>query len=632
MLQKIRDRITGWVAGLIFFFIAVAFALWGIDIGGANQNFVAKVNGDDISLSQFRRQYQSRLIRLQQLYQIDLPDELRDAEEVRLLEQFIEREVVRQQAERRGFRVGDDQLSEELRNRPEFQIDGEFSLDRYRAQLASAGQSSAFFEETFRGDMQMGQLVNGLNSSAFTLPSEFDKTFELQNETRDIGYLVIPAQGFLDTEGVEEDAIQTYYDEHLDEFVSEETVDISYIEFAPSDYLEDVDVTEQEIRDEYDATIGNYQTPEQRDSRHILIATGDRSEEEAEQLAASILERINNGEDFAELAKEFSDDPGSGAEGGSLGWAEAQVYVGAFRDALFSMQDQEIRGGVKSEFGYHIIQMLGTRGGDTKPFDDVRAEIEAGLREARAIDRVEELTEEVRDLSYSSLDSLAPVADEFGLELKTLEGITRGGGDGIAQNQDVTQSVFNDAVLFDNENSDLIEMEDDRFVVLRVQDHHEAQTLPLEEVRDQVVEILANRIAQDEARRIGNELLERLQVGEAWSEVTAGTEYEGQKAVKSTRTQEGIPREVLTDAFSRPQSPEGGAVFDGISLANGDYAIYSMVNPRPGDASNLNAEQRSNRKQQLTQGSGNSELTAYVGDLRDVANVVVNQDQLAQNQ
>ncbi|MEM7280350.1 MAG: hypothetical protein AAF438_01780, partial [Pseudomonadota bacterium] len=298
----------------------------------------------------------------------------------------------------------------------------------------------------------------------------------------------------------------------------------------------------------------------------------------------------------------------------------------------FSMEDQEIRGEVKSEFGYHIIQMLGARGGDTKPFDDVRAEIEAGLRETRAIDRVEDLKEEVRDLSYSSVDSLEPVADELGLELKSLPGITRGGGEGIAQNQDVIQSVFNDAVLFDNENSDLIEMEDGRFVVLRVQDHHEAQTLPLEEVRDQVVEILANRTAQDEARRVGTELLERLRGGEAWSAVTEDTEYQAQKAVKSTRTQGGIPREVLTDAFSRAQRPEGGAVFDGVSLANGDYAIYSMVNPRPGDASSLNAEQRNNRKQQLTQGAGSSELTAYVGDLRDVAKVVVNQDQLAQNQ
>ena len=632
MLQKIRDRITGWVAGLIFFFIAVAFALWGIDIGGANQNFVAKVNGEDISLSQFRRVYQSRLNQLQQIYQTDLPDQYRNAEELRVLEQFIEQEVVRQHADKRGFRIGDEQLTEELRLRPEFQIDGEFSLDRYRAQLASAGQSSAFFEQSFRNDMQMVQLVSGVNSTAFVLPSEFTKTFELRNETRDIGYLLVPADGFKDPEAITEEAVQAYYDDHQDEFVSEETVDIDYIELAPNDYVEDVDVTEDDIRAEYDSTLGNYETPEQRDSRHILISTGDRSDEEAEQLAADLLERINSGEDFAELAKEFSDDPGSGAEGGNLGWAEAQVYVGAFRDALFSMTEDEVRGGVKTEFGYHIIQMLGRRGGETKSFDSVRAEIEAGLRERRAVDRVEELKEEVQELAYSSLDSLEPVAEQFGLELKPLNGITRAGGEGIAANRAVIDSVFNDAVLFDNENSDLIEMDDGRFVVLRVRDYNEVQTLPLEEVRDQVTEILAQRDAEDKAREAGSALLERLQAGESWDQVTSDTEYESQKAVKSTRSQPGIPSAVLADAFAQAQAPDGSAVFRGVSLADGGYAIYSMVNPRPGDATSLTAEQRNTQTEQQIQRTGNTELTAFVGELRDSASIVVNQEQLDQNQ
>ncbi len=632
MLQKIRDRITGWVAGLIFFFIAVAFALWGIDIGGSNQNFVAKVNGDDISLSQFRRSYQSRLNRLQQIYQTELPDQLRNAEELRLLEQFIEREVVRQHADQRGFRVGDEQLTEELRVRPEFQIDGEFSLDRYRAQLASVGQSSAFFEESFRGDMQMGQLVNGLNSTSFVLPSEFTKVFELRNETRDIGYLVVPAAGFKNVDNVTPEAIQIYYDDHQDEFVSEEKVDIDYIELAPNDYVEDVDVTEDEIRAEYESTIANYETPEQRDSRHILISTADRSEEEAEALATDLLTRINGGEDFGELAKEFSDDPGSGAEGGNLGWAEAQVYVGAFRDALFSMTEEEVRGGVKSEFGYHIIQMLGRRGGETKPFDSVSAEIEAGLRERRAIDRVETLKEEVQDLAYSSLDSLEPVADEFGLELKALDGITRVGGEGIAANQAVIESVFNDAVLFDNENSDLIEMDDGRFVVLRVREYHEVQTLPLEGVRDDIADILAQRDAEDEAREVGSALLARLREGESWDQVTADTDYEAKKAVKSTRSQAGIPSAILADGFAQAQRPDGEAVYRGVALADGGYAIYSMVNPRPGDATALTAEQRNNQEEQQAQRTGNTELTAFVGDLRDSASVVVNQEQLDQNQ
>ena len=605
MLQKIRDHLTGWVAGFIFFVIAVAFVLWGIDIGGANRNFIAKVNGDEVSISQFRRQYQNRLNRLQQAYQDQVPDQLRAMTESQLLEQFIEREVIRQQAQNRGYRVGNDALRKELQSRPEFQVEGSFSYDRYQAQLISNSLTSTGYEAAFRGELQTTQLMGGVSATAFVTPSELLQAYRLQNETREVGYLLVPANTYKETISVEESAIQEYYDSHLDEFVSQETVDLDFVQLRLEDYVEDVDVTEEDVLALYSED--QYKTPEQRDSRHILVSNADRSDEDALKLADELLDRINAGEDFGDIAKEYSDDSGSGAEGGNLGWAEGKVYVGAFRDALFGMDVDETRGAVKSEFGYHIIQLLGVRGGGTKSFESVRAELEQQAREGLAADRITDLRDEVRDRSYES-DNLDSVAEEFDLELKQLDGVGRSGAAGIGADRNVIDAAFSTAVLLDNENSDLIDLEDGSVVVLRVRQHNEVETQPLDIVRDQVTEILLQRAAADQATTVAQGLLERLKTGETWESVTEGTELTFTPPVAITRQQAGVPGAVASAAFKMTKSAEGKTQYDGSPLANGDYAIFSVSNTIPGDFANLASEERDGQKAQSVQRIGMSTL------------------------
>ncbi|HEY8540338.1 MAG TPA: SurA N-terminal domain-containing protein, partial [Steroidobacteraceae bacterium] len=340
MLQTIRDKIaSGWFAVVIIAVIAIVFVFWGIDFQASTPSYAVKVNGERIDAQTVQRAWQRQLSQLQQMIRDELPPELMRAQQRAVLDQFVQRTLLRQRAEDFGYRVSDDVLFERLQQMPEFQADGKFSAARYNAILRQAGLTPPQFEADLATALLISQVQEAIVDSSFVLPYELERRYVLEREERELDYVLIAANSFADRVQVTDEQIQAWYDSHQSDYMLPETVDLEYVEVTREVAEASVEVTEAALKDYYESVKERFQTQERRRARHILITAEDGLDDAAaEKRAAEIAEQARAGENFEELARKYSKDPGSAQQGGDLGWAERGMFVGPFEEALFSMQ------------------------------------------------------------------------------------------------------------------------------------------------------------------------------------------------------------------------------------------------------------------------------------------------------
>lgn len=628
MLQTIRDKVTGWIAWIFLGAIAIVFIFWGIDFGTGVVTYAAKVDGERISAQEVRRAWQMQQSRLQQMMRAELPEALVKSQQSAILDQFVRQSLLEQRARKFGYRVSDAALAQRVMEMPEFQVDGKFSKDRYNALLRSSGLSEAQFEEDLRSDTLIRQVQTGIVDSAFALPYELDRRFALEKQEREVDYALIAAKDFMDQITVTDDEIQKWYEEHQSEYMLPEKVDLQYLELTRDRAASAIEVTEEALREYYEQVKEKYQTPERRRARHILITTDDGLDEAAaEKKAADLLAKAQSGEDFAKLAKENSKDPGSAAQGGDLGWAERGMFVAPFEEALFGMTVGELRGPVKTQFGYHVLKLEEIEPGHLRSFDDVRTELETEYRRERSDALFYEQTQKLGDLAFESLTELESVAKALGLELKTVANVTREGGEGLPPNPQIIEAAFSEDVLERGQNSPLIEVDENHAMVLRVTRHVPAEPRPLAEVREQIVSAIKTQAARDAATAKGQDALARLEKGEAWSDVASslGLSAVGKRFI--TR-QDGIAPAAVVDAVFAvnsgeisPDKPHHG----GTSTADGNYAVFSVTEVRNADPSVETPDAKTSRRNLAQRQLGNEEFAAYVREAEANAKIVKNE-------
>lgn len=627
MLQDIREKITGPVAWIFLGIIAVVFIFWGIDFQSTAVTYAAKVDGQSISAQEVRRVWQQQQARLQQMFRAELPEEMVKAQQAQILDTFVRRTLLERRAEEFGYRVSNEALAQHIRQMPEFQVDGKFENDRYFGQLRSAGLSEAQFEEDLRRTLVIGQLQSGIVDSAFALPFELDRRFQLEKQEREISYALIAANEFLGDVEVTDEQIQAWYDEHPDEYLLPEKADVQYVELTRARAESRIQVTEESLRDYYEQVKEKYESPERRKARHILIAVEDGLDDAAaEKKAAELAEKAKAGADFAQLARENSKDPGSAQSGGDLGWTQRGMSVGAFEDTLFSMKPGEIAGPIKTQFGYHVIKLEEVETGHVRSFEEVRAELEADYRAEQAQTIFYEESQKLGDLAFEALTELESVAKALDLPLKTVEGFTREGGGELGNDPGVIEAVFSDDVLQQGQNSPPIPIGDDRAVVVRVQRHIPAERRPFAEVRDEIASRLRTEAARAAAASKGADLVARLKNGEPWQQVT---ESAGLKPVDKrfiTRQDTVVPRDVVDAVFevSSSQIKEDAPHFAGVVTADGNYAVFALTQVRYGDPANETPEARANRRRLAERQLGTEEFEAYLTEAERNADVVKN--------
>ncbi len=627
MLQLIRDKLTGWVAGVMFAIIALAFVFWGVDPLSIGATWAARVNDIEIPALEVRRAAQDRVNQFQALYQDDISPLMLEQIRSSVLERYINNALVRSMVASNDYRVSDAMLSKSIRAIPGFQIGGEFSLDSYRASLRARGISKTGFERDQRSQLEVLQMQQGVINSSFVTPSEMRRFLELKGEEREVSLLRIDASAFADLVSPGDEEITGYYDLNARRFQTGESAEIEYLEIRVSDFTAAVEVDEQELLEFYDSVAAGYQTEEQRRARHILIATGaDRGDAAAEARANEAIERSRAGEDFAALVAEYSDDGGTSAEGGDLGWSLREDFVGPFADTLFAMQVAGIAGPVKTRFGYHVILLDEIKPAAVQEFAEVRAEIEADYREKLAEDLYYDAARSLGDESFAAYDELQIVADSLELELKSVSGFTRAGGGELGSDERIVGAVFSPEVLNDGHNSELVEVnEDGRAIVLRVSAYQPAETRPLEEVREQIVALLVSEQTRVLARSAGNSIETAAESGASLQKLAADNNAAYTAPKKVTRNTTDMPRALLEAIFSTPKPAAGQPSVGGLSLATGDFTIFVVSTVTPGHPAALTIAEWNQAEQGMASQLGNAELAALVAQLRATAKVRINQ-------
>ncbi|NNF66772.1 MAG: hypothetical protein HKM98_04605 [Gammaproteobacteria bacterium] len=624
MLQSIRDNLNGWVVWLLFIVIALAFALWGVPSTVTGNTAPAEVNGEEIPLNEIRRAYRNQLLQFQQFS--DVTPEQEKAIQAQVLQGLVMDEVIAQHTREAGYHIGNEALVGHIRNMTEFQDEGQFSMELFQNRLIPQGLSVQYFEAQVRRALRISQLRRGIIDTAFVTDEELTHRIRLEREQRNAEWLRLKVDPAAENLEVSEEEIVAYYESNQSRFMRPESVDLQFVVLNLGDLAAETTVSDEDLQEYYDKEVeqGRFQAPEEREASHVLIAVdGDTSDDQASAKAQELLAQINDGADFAAIAKEHSDDPGSGPEGGSLGWSPREAYVGPFADALFSMTAGEVRGPIRTQFGYHIILMQDQRGGIAKPFAEVKAELLSELSRSRAEDEYYSIAEEMADLAFENPSTLDPIVTELGLELQTASSVTRTAQPEVLAVPAIIDAAFSERVLEQRENSDLIDTGADSRVILRVANFNPSTVRPLTEVRDEIRVVLLAEAARDLSIERGKALAERIRAGEAMADVAeaSGAEY---NAAEPYRRSSDLPPQLREALFKAPKPGADSSTVESLSIDDGSYVIFALNEVIPGDASNPGDSAT------IASQQGIGDLSAYILQLRDDASIQLRPELLQQ--
>ena len=614
MLQNIRDNSQGWIAKTIIGVIVVLMALTGFDAiiqSTSNSQNAADVNGEKITQSSLNAAVDMQRRQLIQQFGKDFDASLLDDKLLRQasLDSLVDRTLLLQGAKEAGMGFSDASLDQLILQTPAFQVDGKFNAARFDQILQQQGMGRMEFRERLKQDVLVSQLQASLAASNFVTDAELENFVRLDKQTRDFASQTI----HIDTKSVDisDDELKAYYDEHKDQYMSPEQVVVEYVELRKESFFAQAEASDEELQALYQKEIANL--AEQRRAAHILLEVNDKlSDEQAKAKLAEVAERLKQGEDFAKLAEEVSQDPGSASNGGDLGFAGPGVYDPEFEKSLYALKKDEVSAPVRSSFGWHLIKLLDVQAPEVPSFDSLKAKLEREVKAQQVEQRFVEAAKELEEASFEASD-LAQPAQELGLQVQTSGAFGREGGEGVAANRQVVQAAFSPEVLEDGANSGAIELDPDTTLVLRVKEHKKPTLLPLEEVSAGIRDTLSRKKASEAAKAEGEALLAQLRAGGA-----SGKDWKVVEA--ATRSQEGVEPEVLQALFRMAKPEDGKSSFAGLTLNNGDYVVLRLDGVGQAKAE-LSAEEKTSYRRFLASRAGQQDFAAYREQLKESADI-----------
>ena len=593
MIQWFDDKVfkSKFLLVFIMALIALPLVMWrmaGEFQGGANGEVLAKVNKEPIYANDLQNSIAQVRERLKPLAEIN-PDMVTDEfVEKQAMEELISRVLVSQLALDSGMRISDEQVAEQIATMREFVQDGVFDQERYIQTLQNAQLTPKQFEERVRGLSTLDQLQEAIMSSEFATTSEQKRIASLMGETRDIGYLRLPVSLFMDdNESFSDEEIETYYNDHRTDFVIAETAKFEYIELKRDQLADQFEPDEEAIQAAYNARLKDFSTEPEWKARHILLEipedADDATVEKTKTLAQDILARIKQGESFADLAKEFSDDPGSAAQGGDLGFFGKGMMVPPFEKAVAELDVDEVSEPIKTRFGLHIIQLTDKKEGSIKPLSEVRSTVIADLKQAEIENLFFDRREMLETMAFENPGTLEPAADALKLSIIESEFIKpTGAASGVFQNPQVIKMAFSDEVLRDENNSAAIELADDHVLVLRVKEHRPESIEPLESVRDLITQSLKLKAATLRAETLGNDIRNKILAGGDIAELAKNNKAEWQRLGAIGRNNSVLTRSLQELAFSLRLNDNAEEAIQGEALEDGGYALLQLFEVYPG--------------------------------------------------
>ncbi|EIT68803.1 MULTISPECIES: SurA N-terminal domain-containing protein [Hydrocarboniphaga] len=606
MLQSIRDRLSGPIVWFVIGLICIPFAFWGVESfrGGGSDPAVAKVGDKEITQAEFRQGYEQRYQQLVSLMGENFRPEMIDQARFRqnVINDMVQESLMRQYTQAEGYRATDAAVFDYLSSVPAFQENGKFSAQLYRDLLARRGMNPQTFESQLRSSLVIDQLRETIVDSAFVSSQEAALAYRLEAQQRDVSVALFSVEKLKAAAQVTDAQVSEHYQANKSRYTAPERLKLSYVDLDVSQLPKAENPGADVLKTLYDAEKDSrFASPEERKARHILVNFGaDKSE--AKKKIEKFAEQIKGGADFATLAKENSDDTGSKAAGGDLGWVRRGVMVGKFEEALFGLKQGQVSDPVETEFGWHLIQLEELKAPAIRPFEDaeVQAELLDVYQQRDLQKRFQEKSEKLGELAFENPTSLDAVAKALDLKVQTTDWFTREGGAGILADDGVKQAAFSTEVLTDNENSKPLPLGQERVVVIRKAEYEAPRERKLEEVAETIKDEIKLETAKTQVASKADELIKALQTGltlqAAADAAGASVAYTG--TVKRTDAQPD--RATLDAAFRLPRPADGKTSTGKAVLANGDVSVVvlsKVTEPSAADASAASSERSRLREQ-----------------------------------
>lgn len=524
MLEAIRERAQGWIAKVILILIVVPFALWGIESyfsGGSGDDWVAKVGDVKIGRQQFSNVLQDQIERLRQAQgpAFDAAQTRTPQFRRQVLDGLVKRDALIQAAQKAGLVATDAQVASIIAQVPAFQEDGKFSRKLYEQLLAARGMTPAQFENQLRQDILVETWQSPIVVGEWVPPSLTARMAALLAQQREVSWVDVKASGFAQQAAPSAAEIAAYYRAHPQDYTLPAAVKLHYVVFSPALLAQRIQPTDAQLQQYYQDHRAQYTQPEEREASHILIAVNGNdpalwaaAKAKAEQILAQVRKTPA---DFAALAKRDSQDSGSAANGGNLGFFTRDAMVKPFADAVFAMQKPgEIVGPVKSQFGYHIIQLDAIKPAQTLPLAQVKDAISAILRQREAQARYDRDADDFSDKVYEEGKDLAPVAKRYGLSVQSTDWMTRADAPAPLNNAKLLDAVFAADSIKSRQNTEAVDVGNHTLVAARVLDYRAPQLQPLNTVQAAIAQKLTAQKEAQLAGQAGAKLLDRLRRGQ----------------------------------------------------------------------------------------------------------------------
>ena len=626
MLQAIRNNAQGVFVWIVVGLIVVSFALFGLGsyLSGASKIVAASVNGVDISSTALTRAYQNYQERLRQQFGEQFRPEMFGVTRMKtdVLQGLITQEVMNQMFYEQGYMASPEQVLNKIKQYDAFKEAGTFSAKMYKEVLSAQRMNEEAFENDLSRDIAAQQLRNAITASAFLTEKEQKILAALQNQKREMGYFDIPVKSYRDLVKVSDDEIKSYYEKNSQLFLTAEKIQLEYIELNMDAIAAAQEVTDDIVKQRYESSPENYK--------------GDDNAAAKKKITA-LRKQIQQGADFAALAKKHSQDKGSAKQGGDLGYL-TRGGGEAFDEVVFALKKGEVSQVIKSKAGFQIIQLDDIRAGDPeerkvrhilikperklKSFADVKVAIKKELQYELAGKVFFDDADQMNNLSYETPDSLEPVAEGLGIKVKTSTLMTRRGGTGLFANPKILSAAFSDEVLKEGRNSEMLEISDTHLVVLRIKEHQVASVQALDKVKVRIKDNLLQEYAGKKAQEVTSDILARLQkneniesVAKRYPETTWNkTGWIKRKAELKSKLSTSIRQHV----FAMPKPAAAKTSWDKITLPTGSQAVIALFKVEETDKGEADSER-------VLQIMSNTDYASFVQYLKSQADISISQ-------
>ena len=560
MLVKFRTVLQGVFGKVVMTLIIVTLSLFGFGAFTAfvstDDAVVAVVNGEKIYEQTLRNRDQQRR---QTFLDAENAEELIAASQTEAfseesLKGLIDNLVLEQAADRFGIRVPEEIVDNKIRLNQDFQIEGVYDPKLFIEVLESIGISVPRYRTNVAESLMYRQFVLGLASTDFLLESEFDRALSLVGEGRDIAWLPIRPSAFVDDLDITEEAIEDRFNAYPEDYALPEMVRVEYIALKEQAIENALEVSDEELEERYATEEESFVAEEERIAFHILLNIDEgRTSEQAVAEIEALKARIDAGEDFAELAKEHSDDKGTAEKGGDLGPAPRGRYVQPFEEALWALEIGEYAEPVVSQFGVHLIRLDDIQESKLRSFDEMRPSLEYEFKKTQATERFVEARQKMAEIGYESSDLVA-VSEALSLPVRASDLFSRAGlseeESDLFSVTNVLISAFSPDVLEQGYNSEVLELESGVALILRVAERQLARAPALAEVRQEIKDQLQLIGGRERAKVVAAAALVRLNDGDDRAEVAADLDVEWVEKKDALRNASDVDGAVLKQAFA----------------------------------------------------------------------------------